>query len=123
MTTYLNNNIKEGYPMEALIEALKNTFIHRNWSIRGNIKIEWSPTKINFISPGGLYHLTELEASTGKRSYRNPKLVKIFKDLGYSNMYKQGLNEIYNSCRKYNVEPVVIATSSLFILSIPKKRK
>ncbi len=122
IANFLSVNVKDGYSIEALIEALKNTFIHRNWSLRGNIKIEWSPSKINFISPGGLYNLTELEVSSGKRSYRNPKLVKVFKDLGYSNMYKQGFNEIYNSCRKFKVEPVIMATSNLFILSIPKKR-
>lgn len=123
MLNYFRTNIKEGYPLDALEEALKNSFLHRNWSLRANIKIEWSPTKINFISPGGFYHLSEEEALTGKTSYRNPKLVKIFKLLAYSKQYKQGLNQIYSSCKKYNVEPVIIATSNLYILSIPKKRK
>lgn len=121
--SYLENNAKDGYSLEALIEALKNSFIHRNWSIRGNIKVEWSPSKINFISPGGFYHLTEEEAITGKTSYRNPKLVKVFKQFGYSKQYKTGMSKIYSSCKEYNVEPVIIATSNLYILSIPKKKK
>ncbi len=108
------------YPKKALTEALLNAFIHRNWEVKTNIKIEINLNKINFISPGGIYYLSNEELDSGKRSYRNPKLAKMFKYLGYTNSYSNGLKEINNLYKEYKKEPLIMATSKLFILSLPK---
>lgn len=120
---YLNQNIKDGYSTIAIYEGLLNAFIHCDWHSKENIRIEWSPSKINFISPGGIFHLSFEEAQDGKRSNRNPKLASVFEKLMYSNRVGFGFNKIYTSCQKLNVEPIVITTSSHFILSIPKSKK
>lgn len=109
-----------GYPYEALQEALLNAFTHRNWSSKTNIRIEINQNKINFISPGSLYYLSSDDLSSGKTSYRNPKLAKLFKYLGYTKQYTNGLNYIRNLYQKYKKEPLLMATSKLFILSLPK---
>lgn len=122
ITAYFQTFLSEGYSYEALHEGLLNAFLHRNWSMKEHIRIECSDTKINFISPGGIYQLSMEEAQSGKTSYRNPKLIKMMKRMGYSKQYSSGLNHIYFCCREKRVEPIVITTNSLFILSIPKAR-
>ncbi len=119
--TYLKE-IKE-YPFLALREALLNAFIHRNWLIKTNIRIEITANKINFISPGGIYYLSNDELDEGKRSYRNPKLAKLFKYLNYTNSYQNGLKFIQNLYQEYKKEPLLMATSKLFIISLPKVKK
>lgn len=119
---YFKDSFAQGYSYDALYEGLLNAFMHRNWSLKEHIRIEWSPTKINFISPGGIYQLSLEEAQSGKTSYRNPKLIKMMKKMGYSKQYSKGLDRIYSCCKQKHVEPILITTNSLFILSIPKER-
>ena len=113
-------NIK-GYPAKAIKEALLNAFIHRNWATKNNIRIEISLNKINFISPGGIYLMSNEEIDSGKKSYRNPKLAKLFNNLGYRKNYNyNGLKEINLAYQKYNKEALIMATSKMFIISLPK---
>lgn len=109
------------YPYEALKEALLNAFIHRNWQDKTSIKIEVSENKINFISPGGIFLLSSEEIDDGKRSSRNPKLAKLLKYLGYTNNHaSNGLKLINSAYAGFNKEAIVMATSKLFIVSLPK---
>lgn len=114
--------LANNYPYKALKEALLNAFIHRDWEPKSNIKIEINQNKINFISPGGLYLLSSEDIIVGKKSSRNPKLAKLLKYLGYTtnNLEHNGLNEINLAYKKYNKEALVMATSKLFIISLPK---
>lgn len=116
-------NIKN-YDQVILKEALINAFVHRNWQVNETIKIEVSPNKINFISPGGIYNLKTEDVIEGKTNSRNPKLVKVFKMLNYVNLFKyNGIKEIYNRSKKHQIEPVIMATSKMFIISIPKNKR
>lgn len=115
---FFKSFIEDSYKFKVIEEAILNSFIHRDYSVRDNIRIEITKYKINFISPGGIYNFTE------GSGLRNPKIKKVLKDLGYTNTYKtSGIKEIFNESRKVNVEPIIITTSKQFILSIPKKNK
>lgn len=119
MLNFFKTNYDETY-YPILKEALLNSFIHRDYSLRDNIRVEITPYKINFISPGGINDL-DLDYYN-KKSTRNKKLKLTLKELGYTSISKEnGIKRITKLCKELNTEPVIITTSKVFVLSISKK--
>ena len=56
-----------------------NAFAHANYFIRSNIKIEFYDDLLKITNPGGIYEATLEQILAGVQTYRNPRLVNIFK--------------------------------------------
>ena len=74
---------KQSYPEKALREAILNAFVHADYLIRSNIKIEFFDGYVKITNPGGIYNATLEDILGGIQTYRNPGLVNIFYKMGY----------------------------------------
>lgn len=70
------------YPGASLREMILNAFVHADYFIQSNIKIEFFEDKCKITSPGGIFNASIEEIMKGTQTYRNHKLVNIFDKLG-----------------------------------------
>lgn len=66
------------YPGASLREMILNAFVHTDYFIRSNIKIELFKDRCKITSPGGIFNASMDEIMRGTQTYRNHKLVSIF---------------------------------------------
>jgi len=112
----------EEYPTIVLRELLLNSIVHRKYelSIANFINIYKDSGKIEFLSAGGLYSITLLDALAGVSSCRNPLLQAIFMRLNLVESLGSGLrrcSKIYED-NQLNIE--IEALPSSFRVTIPK---
>ncbi|MCL2008518.1 MAG: putative DNA binding domain-containing protein [Treponema sp.] len=80
------------YPMEAIREALLNSFAHRDWTRALEITIINYADRIEINSPGALQNSMTLEKMlTGQRSIRNPIILETLRDYEYVDMRGMGV--------------------------------
>ena len=107
------------YPPEALREALLNSVIHRDYSIRANNIIIKSPAQIRFISCGPLCRELSIEdIMKGAAVARNPILARIFTALGMIEGYGGGVLKIISSCKANGASAEFSTTAARFYLDI-----
>lgn len=70
------------YPGASLREMILNAFVHADYFIRSNIKVEFFEDRCKITSPGGIFNASMDEIMKGTQTYRNHKLVNIFDKLG-----------------------------------------
>ena len=110
----------ESYHNKALREAILNSYCHRDYERRSNIKIEFFDNRCEIISPGGFYGGLTLEnALNGVQSFRNKFLVQLLHKLGYIENYSSGLNRIFKLYKKNVEQPVIETSLIMFKVTFP----
>lgn len=92
-------------PEAAFREAIANALVHRDWHMRGRIKMTMSPHRIEIVSPGGLpSNMTKGDYLDGDLSEpRNPVIATVFFRLGMIEGLGTGVRRIR---RAYEGKPV-----------------
>ncbi|HEY5586485.1 MAG TPA: ATP-binding protein [Ruminiclostridium sp.] len=122
--TGLKREEKEEYPMLVLREAIVNSLVHRNYSIRGSkIRIFMFDNRIEFHSPGRLPNTVTIDKMKIGVSYaRNPFLVKYMENLRYIDQLGRGIPMIIKSMKEAEAkEPLLQELGEEFILIIYKE--
>ncbi len=118
---------KPEYAERAILEALVNHFIHRDYTVMGGeVHLDIYDDRLTITSPGGMYSGREVqnipidEISSDRR---NPVLADVMAQLDYMEKRGSGLKRICNETKKLesykpNRKPVFKSTSSLFVTTI-----
>lgn len=109
------------YPIEAIWEILVNAVIHRDYSIKDDVKVLIYDNRIEIHSPGKLPgHITP-ENILDERYTRNPKIVRTLskyanspnKDIG------EGLNTAFQKMKDWKLQaPVILEKFSSVIVTL-----
>ena len=67
-----------GNGRSVLREMVLNAFVHADYFIWSNIKIEFFEVRCKITSPGGIFNASMDEIMKGTQAYRNHKLVSIY---------------------------------------------
>ncbi|MCI8851545.1 MAG: hypothetical protein HFE82_08455 [Erysipelotrichaceae bacterium] len=88
------------YPGASLREMILNAFVHADFFIRSNIKIEFFADKCIITSPGGIFNASMDEIMKGTQTYRNHKSVNIFDKLGLIENFGTGIPRTLDAYKK-----------------------
>lgn len=102
------------YPGASLREMILNAFIHADYFIRSNIKIEFFEDKCKITSPGGIFNASMEEIMKGTQTYRNHKLVNIFDKLGLIENFGTGIPRTFDAYKNEDIKSVFEATDNFF---------
>uniref|UniRef100_UPI003FF074D4 ATP-binding protein n=1 Tax=Fusobacterium mortiferum TaxID=850 RepID=UPI003FF074D4 len=103
------------YPLKSILEALKNMILHRDYSYNGDSIIRIYKDRIEFTSLGGLIaNLTVEGIGLGISVPRNPNLMKIFQEVGFTKGNGEGIQEILSAYKEYKVKPVFKSIGGVF---------
>ena len=115
----ISNEMK--YPIKALIEALKNIILHRDYSYNGDSIIRIYKDRIEFTSLGELIgNLTMEGIELGISVLRNLNLMRVFQEIGITKGNGEGIQEILSAYKEYKVKPVFKSIGGVFQVILPK---
>jgi len=105
------------YPEVALREAIVNAFVHRDYTLTPDIRIEIFNDRIEIASPGSLPDgLTVNDIRQGANAKRNPTLINALDKMEYIENYGSGIRRIYALYKGFLKQPQLIATENLFTI-------
>lgn len=103
------------YPIDAVREAVMNAFVHRDYTMTSDIKIELFDDRLAISSPGSLPDgLTVEDIKQGANAKRNPILINALDKMDYIENYGSGIRRIYSLYKGFKRQPELIATHNLF---------
>ncbi len=110
------------YPEDALREALINSLVHREYSIRASTHISVYKDRIEFVSAGGLAEGLELDdILLGLSICRNTSLAAVFCRLELIEAYGTGLPKIMKSYEGSGLHPKIEVTANAFKITLPNR--
>lgn len=110
---------KVSYPGASLREMILNAFVHADYFIRSNIKVEFFEDRCKITSPGGIFNASMEEIMKGTQTYRNHKLVNIFDKLGLIENFGTGIPRTFDAYKNEEKQPVFEATENFFYVTLP----
>lgn len=103
------------YPVDAVREAVVNAFVHRDYTMSSDIKIELFDDRLAISSPGSLPDgLTVEDIKQGANAKRNPILINVLDKMNYIENYGSGIRRIYSLYKGFKRQPELLATHNLF---------
>jgi ATP-dependent DNA helicase RecG len=110
-------------PRGAVEECLVNAVVHRNYAIEGQaVEILLFPDRVEFKSPGQLPEpvtIADLEAQRGVHRSRNPVMMRVLRDLGWTRDQGEGMARIFGSMRQVELhEPELEEIGDTFIVRL-----
>lgn len=110
-------------PREAIREVLVNAVAHRNYAIEGQaVEILLFPDRMEVKSPGRLPEpitIRDLEAQRGVHRSRNPLVMRVLRDLGWSRDQGEGMRRIFGSMRQVELhEPELEEIADTFVVRL-----
>ena len=109
------------YPIDAVREAIMNAFVHRDYTMSSDIKIEIFDDRLAISSPGSLPDgLTVEDIKQGANAKRNPILINALDKMNYIENYGSGIRRIYSLYKGFMRQPELIATHNLFTVVLYK---
>ena len=118
---------KPEYAERAVLEAMVNHFIHRDYTVMGGeVHLDIYDDRIAVTSPGGMYSgqkVQDLSLEEISSERRNPVLADVMAQLDYMEKRGSGLKRILNETKalkdyKEELKPVFKSTSSQFMTII-----
>ncbi len=118
---------KPEYAERAVLEALVNHFIHRDYTVMGGeVHLDIYDDRLVITSPGGMYNgqkVQDLDIEEVSSDRRNPILADVMAQLDYMEKRGSGLKRICNETRilesyKEDRKPKFKSSSSHFITTI-----
>ena len=114
---------KPEYAERAVLEAMVNHFIHRDYTVMGSeVHLDIYDDRFTVISPGGMYNgllIQNLNIADVSSERRNPILANVMAQLDYMEKRGSGLTRICNETKalegyKDELKPVFKSTSTQF---------
>lgn len=114
---------KPEYAERAVLEAMVNHFIHRDYTvIGGEVHLDIYDDRLTVTSPGGMYNgllIQNLDIADVSSERRNPILANVMAQLGYMEKRGSGLSRICNETKaldgyKEELKPVFKSTPTQF---------
>lgn len=103
------------YPIDAVRESIVNAFVHRDYTMTSDIKIEMFDDRVAISSPGSLPDgLTIEDIKQGANAKRNPILINALDKMDYIENYGSGIRRIYALYKGFKRQPELVATHNLF---------
>ena len=118
---------KPEYAERAVLEAMVNHFIHRDYTVMGSeVHLDVYDDRLSITSPGGMYSgqtIQYLSIEEIASDRRNPILADVMAQLDYMEKRGSGLKRICNETKalegyKDNLKPVFKSTTSQFMTII-----
>ena len=118
---------KPEYAERAVLEAMVNHFIHRDYTVMGSeVHLDVYDDRLAITSPGGMYSgqtVQDLSLEEIASDRRNPILADVMAQLDYMEKRGSGLKRIFNETKaldgyKDELKPVFRSTSSQFMTTI-----
>lgn len=107
------------YPGASLREMILNAFVHADYFIRSNIKVEFFEDRCKITSPGGIFNASMDEIMKWAQTYRNHKLVNIFDKLGLIENFGTGIPRTFDAYKYEERQPIFEATENFFYVTLP----
>lgn len=110
-------------PREALEECLVNAVAHRNYAIEGQaVEVLLYPDRVEVRSPGTLPEpitVRDLQQQRGVHRSRNPLIMRVLRDLGWSRDQGEGMRRIFGSMRQVELNvPELEERAGTFIVRL-----
>ena len=114
---------KPEYAERAVLEAMVNHFIHREYTVLGGeVHLDIYDDRLTITSPGGMYNgmlIQNLDIADVSSERRNPILANVMAQLDYMEKRGSGLTRIYNETKaldgyKDELKPVFKSTPTQF---------
>ena len=114
---------KPEYAERAVLEAMVNHFIHRDYTVMGSeVHLDIYDDRLAIISPGGMYNgmlIQDLDIKDVSSERRNPILANVMAQLDYMEKRGSGLTRICNETKalegyKDELKPVFKSTPTQF---------
>ncbi|PTL16790.1 transcriptional regulator [Staphylococcus gallinarum] len=110
------------YPEEAIREGVVNAFVHRDYTLSSDVKIEIYDDRLTITSPGSLPDgLTIEDIRKGANAKRNPILIKALDKMNYIENYGTGIRRILSKYKDFSMQPEFEATDNQFIITLYNK--
>ncbi|HEY5465449.1 MAG TPA: RNA-binding domain-containing protein [Clostridia bacterium] len=108
------------YPSDAIMEALLNAIIHREYAYSGSIILHVFEHAMNINSLGGLVPGVDMDSIMhGFSQSRNKKLANIFYRLRLTEAYGTGIRKIFSGYMGYTIQPLIHALDTAFQIVLP----
>lgn len=115
-------NESYSYPEVAVREAIVNAFVHRDYTMSSDIKVEMYNDRLSISSPGSLPDgLTVEDIKRGANAKRNPVLINALDKMNYIENYGSGVRRIFSLYKGFPRQPELIATHNLFTIVLYNK--
>ena len=106
-------------PKRALREAICNCFCHRDYSLSGDIKVEYYDDRVMIFSPGSLPNgLTVEDIKDGMTAKRNQILVDALDKADFIENYASGVRRIFKDYEDYDKKPEYKTSDNGVILTL-----
>lgn len=106
-------------PKRALREAICNSFCHRDYSLSGDIKIEYYDDRVMIFSPGSLPNgLTVEDIKKGMTAKRNQILVAALDKADFIENYASGVRRIFKDYEDFDKKPEYNTSDNGVILTL-----
>ena len=114
---------KPEYAERAVLEAMVNHFIHRDYTVMGGeVHLDIYDDRLTVTSPGGMYNgslIQDLDIAEVSSERRNPILANVMAQLDYKEKRRRGLTRICNETKaldgyKDELKPVFKSTPTQF---------
>lgn len=118
---------KPEYAERAVLEAMVNHFIHRDYTVMGGeVHLDIYDNRLTITSPGGMYNgqlIQDLDLANVSSERRNPILANVMAQLDYMEKRGSGLTRICNETKaldgyKDELKPTFKSTSAQFQTTI-----
>lgn len=97
-------------------------FVHRDYLLHSNVKVEVFDDRMEIISPGGIPDgLTLAEIKDGLTAARNPRLIHILDKMKYIENYGTGIQRIYRAYESFHKDPQFIVRENSFKVVLPNQ--
>ena len=92
---FIKKNNQRQYPEIALRELLINAFVHRDWLINFETKVDVYTDRIEVTSPGTMAaEMTPAKMLSGQRQCKNPTIMKILREYHYASYCGKGISGV-----------------------------
>lgn len=115
-------------PSEAVEECIVNAVAHRNYAIEGGaVEVVVYPDRVEFRSPGALPEpltVADLRSQAGVHRSRNPLIMRVLRDLGYTRDQGEGMRRIFGAMSQVELdEPELEERADFFIVRLSTKSR
>ncbi|WP_392445378.1 RNA-binding domain-containing protein [Sneathia vaginalis] len=106
-------------PKRALREAICNCFCHRDYSLSGDIKVEYYDDRVMIFSPGSLPNgLTVEDIRDGMTAKRNQIIVDALDKANFIENYASGVRRIFKDYENFDKKPEYKISDNGVILTL-----